>query len=137
MNILPFLVRTRGLVLTIAATALALATIPATAQADKPSPTLAETAVMPLKASFEKDTSGKNEAPMVLHLKNESSKAITVSAEIELSVVVHNRPKSRSVAAQTVAAGAVLTIDNLAPDDKLTLSAEGYAPLVVVVPYKT
>jgi len=49
---------------------------------------------------------------------------------------VHNRPKTRDLPSQTVAAGAVLTIDNLAPDDKVTLNTTGFAPWSVVVPYK-
>lgn len=130
MNTLASFLRVRGFALTLAASALAIAVmIPATALA------VAEQAALPLKASFVKDTSGKNEAPMVLNLKNESAEAVTVTTHIDLSVVVHNRPKTRDLPAQTVAAGAVLTIDNLAPEDKVTLSADGYAPLVVTVPY--
>ena len=64
-------------------------------------------AVAPWKASFKKEASGKNEAPMVLMLKNESKQALTVSGTITLSVVVHNRPKSRDLPSQTVAAGAM------------------------------
>ncbi|HRE06175.1 MAG TPA: hypothetical protein PKX00_11235 [Opitutaceae bacterium] len=105
----------------------------ATARADKPATALA---TAPWKASFKKEASGKNEAPMVLLLKNESKQALTVSGTITLSVVVHNRPKTRDLPSQTVAAGAVLTIDNLAPDDKVTLNTTGFAPWSVVVPYK-
>jgi hypothetical protein len=101
------------------------------AMAEKPA-----LAVAPWKASFKKEASGKNEAPMVLMLKNDSRQALTVSGTITLSVVVHNRPKSRDLPSQTVAAGAVLTIDNLAPDDKVTLNTAGFAPWMVVVPYK-
>jgi len=130
MNTLASFVRSRGFVLPMLAGALALAAmLPGTAHASAGKPAL------PLKASFEKDTSGKHEAPMVLHLKNESAQELSVSAHIDLSVVVHNRPKTRELPAQKVAAGAVLTIDNLAPEDKVTLSAEGHAPLVVAVPY--
>jgi hypothetical protein len=130
MNTLTSFLRTRGFALAILAGALALAvTLPSTVQA------VAEKPALPLKASFEKDTSGKNEAPVILHLKNDSAAELTVSAHIDLSVVVHNRPKTREVPAQKVAAGATLTIDNLAPEDKVTLSAEGHAPLVVAVPY--
>jgi hypothetical protein len=100
--------------------ALALAAmLPGTAHASADKPAL------PLKASFEKDTSGKHEAPMVLHLKNESAQELSVSAHIDLSVVVHNRPKTRELPAQKVAAGAVLTIDNLAPEDKVTSDPAG------------
>jgi hypothetical protein len=137
MNNLSPLVRARGLALIIAAGALALAVIPAQIRADNETATLAEKAVLPLKVSFANDTSGKNEAPMIVHLKNESSQALVVKGHIDLSVVVHNRPKSREVPQQTIEAGATLTIDDLAADDKITLSAEGFAPLVVVVPYKT
>jgi len=130
MNTLVSLVRARGLALSVLAGALALATLlPATTLAAPEKPAL------PLAATFEKDTSGANEAPIILHLKNESGAALTVSAHIDLSVVVHNRPKTREIAAQEVEAGAVLTIPNLAPEDKVTLTAEGHAPLVVSVPY--
>ncbi len=132
MNHLAAFFRARGLFLSLFASALALAVVAspsfAQATADKP--------VLPLKATFDKDTSGKHEAPMVLHLLNESKEEITVAAHIDLSVVVHNRPKTRDIPAQKVAAAGAMTIENLAPEDKVTLTAEGYAPLVVVVPYQ-
>ena len=130
MNTLVSFVRARGLALSILAGALALAVlVPNAARAADEKPAL------PLKATFEKATSGKNGAPMIVHLKNESAQAITVSGDIALSVVVHNRPKSREVPAHKIDAGATMTLDNLAPEDKVTLKAEGYAPLVVVVLY--
>lgn len=131
MNTLASLFRGRGFALTLLASALALAVAtPLVTQA------AAEKPALPLKATFEKDTSGKNEAPIILHLKNEGAKDLSVSAHIDLSVVVHNRPKTREVPAETVAVGDSMTIDNLAPEDKVTLHAEGYEPLVVSVPYQ-
>lgn len=130
MNTLSSILRAHGLALSLLAGAFALTvTVPSTLQAADEKPAL------PLKASFEKDTSGKHEAPVIVHLKNESTKELTVSAHIDLSVVVHNRPKTRELPAQKVAAGAVMTLENLAPEDKVTLHADGYAPLVVAVPY--
>jgi hypothetical protein len=131
MNQLASLFRARGFFLGLFVSTLALGLVlPVSAQ------TPAEKPALPLKVTFERDTSGKNEAPMVVHLANESKQELTVSAHIELSVVVHNRPKTRDVPAQKVPVAGAMTIENLAPEDKITLSAEGYAPMVVVVPYQ-
>lgn len=95
---------------------------------------LADTApAAPLKAAFTKDDSGKNEAPYTLTLTNTGAHAVKVAATIDLSVVVHNRPKSRDVAAQTIEPGKTLAIDDLAAGDKVTVTADGYAPLHLTV----
>lgn len=91
-------------------------------------------ATLPLKATFSKDASGKHDGPYVLELTNESAKALKVSATVDLSVVVHNRPKSRSVAAQTVEPGKSLKIEDLSVADKVTVTAEGFEPLQLTVP---
>lgn len=87
----------------------------------------------PLKAAFTKDDSGKNEAPYSLTLTNTGEHAVKVAANIDLSVVVHNRPKSRDVAAQVIEPGKSLKIDDLAAGDKVTVTADGYEPLHLTV----
>lgn len=135
------LILARSRVLAFAACILFVSTLPvsagvdaaAAARADKP---VATPAAAPLKVTFKKDASGKNEAPMILILKNESKQALSVSGTVAVSVVVHNRPKTRAIPVQSVAAGAEMKIDNLAAEDKVVLETAGFAPLTVVVPYK-
>jgi len=105
--------------------------------ADDKTPVAAEkAATLPLTASFEKAPPGEDGGPYALKLKNTSSAAVTVSATVDLSVASHNRAKTRQVAAMTIEAGKVGTIADLGAHDKVTLTADGYPPMVIVVPEK-
>jgi hypothetical protein len=104
---------------------LSLMSVPALQAADK----------LPLTATFEKVASTEG-TPIVLHLKNDSKVTLKVSGKILLSVVNHAADKARSVPEQSVEAGKVMTVTGLAGDDKVVLTAAGYAPLEVKVPFK-
>jgi hypothetical protein len=121
------LIRSRRSVLLTVACAFGLMLLPlATLQAaDKP---------LPLTPTFEKAASG--EAPFVLKLKNDSKDTLKLSAKVLLSVVNHAMDKARLVPEQSVEAGHALTIKDLTADDKVIVSAAGYAPLEVKVPFK-
>jgi hypothetical protein len=88
---------------------------------------------LPLTATFEKVTGGEN-GPFVLKLKNDSKDAVKVTTKILLSVAFHADSKAKHLPAHTIKAGQVWSIPDLAAADKLILTAEGFAPLEIVVP---
>lgn len=107
----------------LAVACLAFAAAPALHAAD---------AVLPLKASFEKVT-GSEGAPYVLHLTNDSKVALKVSGKVLLSVVHHAMDKARVLPEQTVEPGKMMMVKDLSAQDKVILTAPGYAPLELVV----
>ena len=88
---------------------------------------------LPLTATFEKVTSGEN-GPYLLKLKNDSKDAIKASAKVLLSVAFHADSKARNVPEHVIDAGQVWTIPGLAAADRVTITAEGFAPLDLTVP---
>jgi len=113
---------------------LALVQIPAVKAADTAAlqPLADKAPALPLTATFEK-TAGEN-GPYVLNLKNDSKDAITASAKIVLSVVVHNAAKEKNLPGHVIDPGTVWTIPGLAAGDKVTVTADGFAPLELTVP---
>ncbi|HVT74205.1 MAG TPA: hypothetical protein VHD61_13800 [Lacunisphaera sp.] len=107
----------------VALLTLAFVFAPAARAADK---------ALPVTPTIE-NTKAKDHPPFVLKLKNNSAAPLKLSAKVLLSVVAHNADKARMVPAQNVAAGATMTIPDLAAMDKVTVKADGYAPLEVVV----
>jgi hypothetical protein len=87
---------------------------------------------LPLTASFAK-TEGED-GPYVLSLKNTSDNSIKVSGKVLLSVFFHADSKSRAIPEHAVDAGQVWTIPGLAANDKVILTATGFAPLELTVP---
>lgn len=92
-------------------------------------------ATLPLTATFEKVT-GSEGAPFVLKLKNNSKETLKVSGKVLLAVVHHAMDKARVLPEQAVEAGHVMTIKDLSAEDKIVLTAPGFAPLELSVPYK-
>lgn len=91
-------------------------------------------ATLPLESAFEKEKSGDNAGLYSLILKNVSTRTLEVTGVVDESVVSHNRPKSRTLPAQTIAPGKTWKIDGLAAHDKVTLTARGFMPLQLTVP---
>jgi len=87
---------------------------------------------LPMTATFEKVASTEK-PPFVLKLKNDSKAALKVSAKVLLSVAAHNADKARMVPAEVVAPGATMKIADLAALDKVTVMADGFAPLELEV----
>jgi hypothetical protein len=87
---------------------------------------------LPLSHSFTK-VEGGEKGPYVLKLKNESSTDVTVTVKILLAVVFHAETKARNLPAHKIEAGKDWSIADLAAEDKVTVTAEGYAPLEIVV----
>jgi hypothetical protein len=109
--------------------------LPSLKAADGPTPqALADkAAALPFSASFEK-VSGTEDGPYVLHLKNESKDSIKASAKVYPSVSFHANAKERDVPEHVVDSGQVWSISGLAASDKVTVMADGYAPLELTVP---
>jgi hypothetical protein len=112
--------------------ALSLLSFAASAKADGPTlqPRAEKAAPLPVAATFAKVTGDKG--PYVLTLKNTSAKAITVSVVVVESVRSHNRPDTRKSSIE-LAAGKSSQVENLAAHDEVTVSAEGFEPLKLVV----
>lgn len=97
--------------------------------ADKATPAL------PLSHTFEKSADG-GATPFVLKVKNDSKATLQLSGHVLLSVVNHAMDKARKLPDHTLEAGKTWTITELTADDKVILSAAGYAPLEIRVPFK-
>lgn len=110
--------------------------LPAATAADTATPPPAEKKApsLPLTASFAKGTPGEFGGPYAVTLTNTSSKALKVSATIIQSVTSHNRPKTIELPAQEVAAAGTWVINDLAVDDRIVLSADGFEKLELKVP---
>jgi hypothetical protein len=93
-----------------------------------------QAAKLPVEHSFAKETSGDNKGLYTLTLKNTSAKPVKITATVDESVVSHNRPKTRTVTSPSVEPGKTWKIEALAAHDKVTLAADGFAPLQLVVP---
>ena len=125
----------RAAVLALAgALVLAFAPVPAARAADTPPATSADKSPeLPLTPSFSKATD-PDSGPYLLKLTNSSKSAVTVSGKILLSVAYHAESKAHLIAAHEVGAGQDWTISGLAANDKVVLTAPGYAPLELTVP---
>jgi hypothetical protein len=88
---------------------------------------------LPLTANFSKVTD-PDVGPYVLSLTNTSKDAIKVSVKIQLSVTSHDNAKERNIPNHVIDPGQAWTIDNLAATDKVTVTADGFAPLELIVP---
>jgi hypothetical protein len=87
---------------------------------------------LPLTATFSK-VADAEKGPYVLKLKNDSKETIKVTAKILLSVVFHAESKAKNLPEHAIEAGQVWTIADLAAEDKVILTAAGFAPLELVV----
>jgi hypothetical protein len=128
--------RTFGTVLAAiaVASALALAHAPAARAASSSALTSLDDKApsLPVTTSFAK--SEGEDGPYVLSVKNTSGSSINVSAKILLSVYFHADSKAKNIPAHAIDAGQTWTIPGLAANDKVTLSADGFAPLELAVP---
>lgn len=79
------------------------------------------------------NTKATDHPPFVLTLKNDSNATLNLKAKVLLSVVAHNADKARAVPAQDVAAGATMTISDLAAMDKVIVMADGYSPIEIEI----
>ncbi len=131
----PALPRSRALLALACLLGLATLTITALAASDALVLEPRAEKALPLVATFEKAESTEG-TPFVLKLKNDSQDTLKVSGKVLLSVVHHAMDKARNVPEQTLAAGQVMTVGQLSADDRVVLTAPGYAPLEVKVPFK-
>lgn len=133
-NPLRFALRSRALLALACVFSLTLASVPALNAETTTLQPLADKA-LPLAGTFEK-VAGTEGAPFALKLKNDSKETVKVSARVLLAVVHHAMDKARNLPEQAIEAGAVWTIKDLSADDRIILSAPGYAALEFRVPFK-
>lgn len=122
--------------LLVLGTALALPALPTAIAAGSETlqPRVAEAKALPVTTSVTKGEPGPEYGgPYVLSVTNTSGAALQLKAAIAQSVVSHNRPKTIELPVKSLAAGATWKIADLAVDDKVTFSAEGYEKLEVKV----
>lgn len=102
--------------------------------ADAPAaPSAKKAETVPVKAKFEKAKDGES-GPYHAVLKNDSKTSLTLHGKVLLSVYYHADTKARSLPDKVLKAGEEWTIPELAKNDKIVLTAEGYAPLELTVP---
>jgi hypothetical protein len=116
------------------ASALALVQVPAARAAGSSTLTSLDDKApsLPVTTSFAK--ADGEDGPYVLSVKNTSGSSISVSAKVLLSVYFHADSKAKNIPAHAIDAGQTWTIPGLAASDKVTLSADGFAPLELTVP---
>lgn len=88
---------------------------------------------LPVTTTFEKLKETDKDGHYVMKVTNTSKQTLKITAAVVESVTFHAHPKNRSLPEHAVAAGETWTVDNLAPEDKVTLTAAGFDPLVVTV----
>lgn len=122
--------------LLVLGTALALPALPTAIAAGSETlqPRVAEAKALPVTTSVTKGEPGPEYGgPYVLSVTNTSGAALQLKAAIAQSVVSHNRPKTIELPVKSLAAGATWKIADLAVDDTVTFSAEGYEKLEMKV----
>lgn len=87
---------------------------------------------LPLTATFEK-VADSERGPFVLKLTNDSKETIKASAKILLAVAFHADNKARNIPEHAIEPGQVWAIDDLVANDKVVITAAGFAPLELVV----
>ena len=88
-------------------------------------------AALPVAGTFTKTEGEKG--PYVLALKNTSATALKVHVVVAESVKSHAKPGERK-SDYTIDAGKSVSVETLAAHDKVTVSADGFAPLELTVP---
>ncbi len=112
--------------------ALAVAPTPA-ARATLPAAPVDTAAALPVSTTFSKvSVDGANS--YVLKLTNTSAADLKLSVTVVPSVTFHGTVKSSTLPAKVLPAGGTWAIDDLHAQDKVSVSADGFAPLDLVVP---
>jgi hypothetical protein len=126
---------TKALLAMGCALSLALFGVPALNAADSAvtlKPMADKAPALPLSHSFKK-VEGGEKGPYVITLKNDSKAALKVTTKILLAVAFHGEDKARHLPAHSIDAGASWTISDLAAEDIVVLSADGFETLKIVV----
>jgi len=114
----------------------AIITLPVLTAADSTNPPATDKKLpaLPVTATFAKSTPGEHGGPYAVTLKNTSQKALTVTATVIMSVTSHSNPKTIEHPPHEIAAGGTWTIDDLAVEDRIVLTAAGYEKLDLKTP---
>jgi hypothetical protein len=112
---------------------LSLASFAVSAKADSlaAQPRADKPAALPVATTFTKTEGDKG--PYVLTVTNTSAAALKGSIVVVESVKFHAKAGQRKLDFN-LAAGKSTTVETLAAQDKVTVSAEGFAPLELTVP---
>ena len=86
---------------------------------------------LPLDVKIEKVAD--KEKAFVVKLTNHSKDSLKVTAKVLLAVAFHGEEKARRIPAHTIEAGKEWSIDDLAFDDHVILSADGFDTLKITV----
>lgn len=124
---------TRAVLFALGALGLALFQAPALRAAGDPAlrPLADAAAALPVTATFDKSA---DSGPYVMNLTNTSKDTLKVTVTILLSMPSHADHKTRAVPEHAIEAGQVWTVTGLAAGDKVTVAADGFAPLETTVP---
>ena len=114
---------------------LALVQLPALKAADTATllPLADKAPSLPVTSAFEK-VAGAEHGPYVLKLTSTAKAALKVNVKVLLSVAFHAEAKARHLPEQTIEAGKTLSVPDLSAQDKVVVSAAGFAPLELTVP---
>lgn len=124
----------RSIVVAAAVAALFLSPLARSADQVSAQPLAENAKTLPVTTAIEKGQPGPQYgAPYVLTVTNTSKAELKLKAVVAQSVVGHNRPKNLDLPEKALAAGAAWRIDDLAAEDKVTLSAAGYDKLEVKI----
>jgi hypothetical protein len=91
----------------------------------------AAAAALPLDVKIEKVAD--KEKAFVVKLTNHSKDSLKVTAKVLLAVAFHGEERARRIPAHSIDAGKEWSIEDLAFDDHVVVSAEGFAPLEIKV----
>jgi hypothetical protein len=87
---------------------------------------------LPLSGDFEK-ADGDN-GPYALTLKNTSGNPVKASGVVRMNVGADASIKTRQIAGHVIERAETWTIYGLSTGDKISIEADGFAPLVLTVP---
>ncbi|HEY1848086.1 MAG TPA: hypothetical protein VGG37_02715 [Opitutaceae bacterium] len=87
---------------------------------------------LPVTATFEKGTD-PDLGPYILNLKNTSGSPLKVTVNVQVNASFHANKKNRKVD-HSIGAGEDFAVNDLGAGDKVTVTAEGYAPLELAAP---
>jgi hypothetical protein len=125
-------IRRAALIALGCAFSLAIVPMPALQAADT-APKADKSPILPLTTTFEKVAVTDNGPPFVAKLKNDSKGDLAVTTKVLLSVAFHANDKARNLPEHVIKAGQTWTVPDLAANDKLIITAKGFAPLELTV----
>ena len=88
---------------------------------------------LPVTTAFEK-VKGAESGPYVLKVTNTSKATLKVTTKVHVAVAFHANDKARNLPEHAIEAGQTWSVPDLAAQDKVVVTATGFAPLELTVP---